>query len=269
MQSKKPNKLFGIVSTVMGCDTAHTYGVIFDVDTQGMITGFTPVDFDGKHVYEWRHNARGVHDPSIAPHTDGDKALLFPITDETAEALLHTIDYVRDDGAKRFRLRAGAPHPNPDFIYYARPSNAEGVVSTTCRDFLMNNLSQIGGVPITDIAADGEVLPAFESSWHVRDFIQNMAGNKGRVCINSLDFKIHHTPQGRLFCAYDGFGDLVTSLNRLPRQEDGRTIAQMLLEDSPPFYDPALVELPKSHVAHAASLASAPVRAEPSQVAAR
>ena len=237
MNEHPSKRLFGILSQILVSDSPHTFGAIFDVDANGLVTGFTPIDFDGRTLRGWPNNVIGDANSVDIPHTSPEKAILFPITEETATRLCETMSYIGKEGRKRFKHVGGA-RPNGSFADFVRPSQATGIVETTCRDFLMNALKVVG-MPIEDIKGNGEALPAFESSGAVYEFIQSMAGNRGVFYQGKRTTKMHEAGNGRLFCAYDGFGDILEALNALPRESDGRTVAQTVL-DSEPFYGPHL-----------------------------
>ncbi len=277
MQEQK-NKLFAIITNTLsdpnsGKTTGHTLGGIFDVNDDGIATDCTAIDFDGAKIRRWPFNKFGnPHAPDVS-HIPAERALFIPITNESAELLKEAMEVLASEiraGENPFyRRAAGAALRDKYESHYRAPVTFDGNplpltheeqmkyrpanysrqrASIGCRDFLLNLMQQVAGIPIDDLSLEDRELPKgrMKASEAMGKYIEFCAGNEGATYQTRNSGRLLNLGSGRYAYALDDATGWIThSLNSLKHiTYDGHTmpLAKFLIEHSAPFYDPTLNE---------------------------
>jgi|GEM_PF-4670520 len=211
--------IFGILSKHMG-NEYHVLGAIYKLDDTGKAVDFTPIDFDGKTVRDWWNEKFGMTLPT-EHFIQADRAIFFPISDESARLMTEALDEVRAqirDGRNGFYYRAPSVDVVPgmerrgvqpiDFdgrprgdvttsaTEFGRDPRSRPRAATNCKDFLFETLTKIAGVPLEEIAGvapkgsnELQHIPMKGTPVDLRQFIEVLTGNR--------------TPQGETVMAKD------------------------------------------------------------------
>lgn len=208
MNPSSGKHVFGILSKHMG-NEYHVMGAIYKLDDAGKAVDFTPIDFDGKTVRDWWHEEFGMKLPTYH-FIQADRAIFFPISDESAKLMTEALDEVRvqiRDGHNGFYYRAPSVDvvagmerqgvPPIDFdgktrtdvttnaAEFGRDPHSRPRAATNCKDFLFETLTKIAGVPLEDVSGvapkgsnEPQHIPIKGTPTQLRQFIEVLAGNR-------------------------------------------------------------------------------------------
>ena len=219
MASSSGKHVFGILSQ-RGLTENHVLGAIFKLDDTGKPIDFTPIDFDGQRIRDWWHEELALKIPT-EHFIQIDRAIFFPISDESAKLMTEALDEVRArlrGGHNNFYFRSpsvdivpkmerrdrhpidfdGKPRSDvqPDAGDFGKDPYSPPRAATNCKDFLFETLTKIAGVPLEEIAGvapkgsnESQHIPMKGTPEQLRNFIEVLAGNR--------------TPQGETVMAKD------------------------------------------------------------------
>lgn len=272
MNTQQPNnQLLAVCATSLpdkhGNCQPHLYGAIFDVGSDGIARDFTPIDFEGRVIREWRYNNFGKSEKLDVRHAPAEKFILLPITSESAELIKAAMDVLKEEiraGRNPFYPGYSGARPHPqherlgrapvsftgakinvptqEMLDYERNCYDRPRAATNCRQFLFDVLQHIGGVPIQDLLAVDGHMP--KSSNAVAQRMHQLGDEAGVPWNKREGGKLIVCDNDRLAYVFDQpTGWITAELNRRNhRMANGEAIpiAKLLMEQSKPFYSPQL-----------------------------